>query len=367
MKKIVFALMGLALLSACNDDDDNNGGGQVVTPPTAIIGIEGTSPNGISSLAAYDMSAQTVENNIFRKANINPMGSQLSDILFDEELNQLVLVVAGSDKLVYIDADDYVIQRQIKDLMTIREAAKVNDFLYYVTSPGLGGVYAINSKNGRIRAEIEIDNITNPTAIKVWNDLAFITNSGDPITADSTISIVRVEADTFVRNINVGHAPNSMAIDPLNNLWVLCSGKFDPANPFSSGVGSLWKFNLDSIKMAIDSNTAFTPDTVRYFLDNQLRPNSLTFDPTIGNFYYLKGAPTGDIAMTSMMVPAINENSIVTGSFYGLAYDPVNLEIYGLKTPSEIEDDGFLEVFDPVGNRKVSIRIGVKPTDVVFK
>ena len=50
MKKIAFALLALLVLSSCKDDDDNNGGdSQSQSGARIFIGIEGTSPNGISS------------------------------------------------------------------------------------------------------------------------------------------------------------------------------------------------------------------------------------------------------------------------------------------------------------------------------
>ncbi|MCR9154046.1 MAG: hypothetical protein NXI09_08055 [Bacteroidetes bacterium] len=367
MKKLALALIGIFVISACGDDDDSGSGDLIPTTPKAYIGIEGTSPNGISSLAEYNTTNQSIENNVFRKANINPMGSQLSDIMYDADQNQFVLLVPGSNKIIYIDANSLVIKRQIKDLMQVRKVAKVSDFLYYVSSPELGGIYVINAIKGNIRSEIEIDGITNPTEIKVWEDMAFICNTGSPITRDSTVTIMRTTEDTIISHLMVGHSPNSMVIDEENQLWIMCSGEFNATSPLTSGVGSLWTYNLDSLKMAVDSGLAIMPDTVRYFQDNQLRPGHLTYDESGKNLYYITGAPTGSISSFNKAQRRVSETPLISGNFYGLNFDDRNLELYGMRTPMDIEEDGFLEVFDPVGNVKVSIRIGVKPVDVVFK
>ena len=368
MKKIAFALLALLVLSSCKDDDDNNGGdSQSQSGARIFIGIEGTSPNGISSLATYNRVAQTVDNNVFRKANINPMGSQLSDVMYDEDQSQLVLLVPGSEKIIFIDANTYEIKRQVKDLMQVRSVAKVSDFLYYVSSPGLGGLYVINALKGNIRAELEIDGITNPSAIEVYEDMAFIANSGDAITKDSTVTVMRTSTDTIITTLMVGHSPNSFVVDDENQLWILCSGEYDSGNPLLSGVASLWTYNLDTLKMAIDSSLAILPDTVRYFTDNQLRPNSMQLDDASDNLYFINNLPTGAITATNKNARTINEVPMIDDRFYGIAFDPANMELYGLRTPSDIEQDGFLEVFDPLGNKNVSIRIGVKPTDVIFK
>jgi len=372
MKKFALAILGLVLLSACEDDDNtgnggSDGNGSGSSSPQAYVGIEGTSPNGISSLAAYNRTNQTIENNVFRKANINPMGSQLSDLLIDKDQNQIVLLLPGSNKIVFVDANSLVIKKQIKDLMQIRKIAKVSDFLYYVSSPELGGLYVVNALNGNIRSEIELDGITNPTEIKVWEDMAFISNTGDAMTKDSTVSVLRTSEDTLITSLIVGHAPNSMAIDEENNLWILCSGNFDAANPLLSGVGSLWKYNLDTMKMAIDSGYTIMPDTVKYLNDNQLRPHHLIYDDQGKNLYYISAEPSGPIVMSNRFVRPLSESPIVDDTYYSIAFDPLKSELYGMRTPSDIEENGYLEVFDPVGNKKVSIQIGVKPVDVIFK
>lgn len=369
MKKIAVLLLGLLVFSACKDDDEDDGASSNLPPsqPEAIVGIEGTSPNGISSMAAYNMTNQTIENNVFRKANINPMGSQLSDILFDKLQNQLVLVLPGSNKIIFADADSYRVKRQIEDLMQIRKAAQVSDFRYYVTSPELPGFYIINALNGNIISEVELDAVTNPTEIKVFEDMAFICNTGDALVKDSTVSIIRTSEDTLITTINVGHAPNSIAFDQEDNLWILCSGEFNASNPLLSGLGSLWKFNMDTLKMAIDSGFAISPDTVKYFSDNQLRPHNLIYDEQGLNFYYIGGQPTGPIIMTGILKKSITETPLVDDNYYRIVFEPLNSELYGMRTPADIESNGDLEVFDPVGNKKLSLTIGVKPVDVVFK
>jgi len=372
MKKIALLGLSLLLIGACKKDSDTDGtdggnGGGSSSGMQAYIGIEGTSPNGISSLALYNVTNQSIENNVFRKANINPMGSQLSDMMLDKFRNQLVLIVPGSNKIVFVDAKTLKIKFQTRDLLQIRKVAQVSDNLYYVTCPELPGYYVINANNGNVVDEITFDVGVNQTEIAVWEDLAFICNNGDPISKDSTVSIVRTTEDTLVTNLIVGHSPNSFVIDDANQLWILCSGDLNVADPTQSGAGSLWMYNLDTMYRDIDSGWAIAPDTVKYFVDNQLRPHYLTHDEAGDNLYYITNLPTGDIAVTNTNVSILNENPIVEDNFYALAFDPINLELYGMRTPDDIEKNGALQIFDPVGSKKTSITIGVKPNNVVFK
>ena len=105
MKKLLLALSAVLFsLSSCTDDGDDDGADAGLNPVAqrrAIIGIEGTSPNGISSVAEYDINNQSVENNLYRKANINPMGAQLNDMMVDAEAGIVSFVLPGSDKVVF--------------------------------------------------------------------------------------------------------------------------------------------------------------------------------------------------------------------------------------------------------------------------
>lgn len=372
MKKLLFAFGLLAFtLSSCGDDpgsdDTSNGGGNNVPGQRqALIGIEGTSPNGISTLASYNITNQQVENNLYRKANINPMGSQMSDMMIDDENRILSFVLPGSDKIVFADLDDYTLIGSTQNLLRVNKVAKTAANRYYVSSAEIEGVYIVNPLNQNLVEEFIIYG-TNPTAIMVHDDLAFVAITGDAIVMDSTLAIMRTGVDTLITKLNVGRFPNSMVVDNDNNMYVLCAGDFNASNPAISGIGSLWKYNLDTLQMAIDSSLAITPDTVLYFTDNQLKPHSLTFDPNGNTLYYIGSEPTGNIYSMSINSNRVSENPIVSGNYYNIAFDAVDQELYGLRTPNDITKDGDLQVFDPVGNLKTSIRVGVKPRDVAFK
>lgn len=370
MKKLLLALSAVLFsLSSCTDDGDDDGADAGLNPVAqrrAIIGIEGTSPNGISSVAEYDINNQSVENNLYRKANINPMGAQLNDMMVDAEAGIVSFVLPGSDKVVFSNLDDYSLIGATPNLLRVNNIARATWNRYYVSSAELEGVYIINPNTRNVVEEFVFYG-TNPTEISVWEDLAFIAITGDLVVMDSTVAIMRTGVDTLVTKLNVGRSPNSMVIDANNQMYILCAGNFNSANPSLSGIGSLWKYNLDTMKMAIDSSWAITPDTVLYFTDNQLKPRSLTYDPNGNLLYYLGGSPTGNIYSMFASSKRVSENPIATGNFYGLAFDEVDQELYGLKTPNDIEAAGDLQIFDPVGNLKTSIRVGVKPKNVAFK
>lgn len=364
MRKVIFSLLTFSLLAtSCKEDDK-------VAPPIeeprrAIIGIEGTSPNGISSLAYYDIAGQFIENNVFRKANINPLGSQLNDMIIDEERQRLVLVVPGSDKIVFSNLNDLKIERQTANLFQMKKVVKTTPDEYYITSWDFDGMYVINANNGNLKKEIKSGGI-GPTEMLVYEDLAFICNSG-AFLFDSTVSIMRITEDTLVTNLSVGGKPNSMVVDADNNLWILNGGKVDNLNPFAAGLGSLYRFQLDSLYMAIDSGWTITPDTVMYFTDNLLKPHSLRINLEGNELFYIGNSPTGSVFKMSTFANRVSESPMIDGNYYSLAFDNTELELYAMRLPDNVEQDGDLQIYSPAGNLKTSIRIGVKPKNVVFK
>ncbi|PTM04576.1 MAG: hypothetical protein DA405_06865 [Bacteroidetes bacterium] len=364
MKKVLFSILGLGLiLGSCKKDEDPQP--LPDAPRKALIGIEGISPNGISSVASYDITSQTVENNVFRKANINPLGAQLNDMMVDEDRGRLVLVVPGSDKIVFTNLDDLKIERQYANFMQIKNIVQTEADEYYVSSWEFDGVYVVNANNGNIKKEVEVEG-TGPTKMVVYNDMAFVCNTG-AFLFDSTVTILRTSEDTIISKLSVGGKPNSMVIDSDNNLWILNGGKVDNTNPFASGLGSLYRYQLDTLTMAIDSGWAITPDTVMYFTDNLLKPHSLTLNSEGNQLFFIGNSPTGSVFSMSTFAKRVDENPIIVGNYYSLAFDELELELYAMRLPDNPDQDGDLQVYSPAGNLKTSIKIGVKPKNVVFK
>lgn len=361
--KWLLFLASALFISACKEDDKPT----VVPEPEkkVLIGIEGVSPNGVSTLAEYDIPTQTLENNVFQKANINAMGAQLNDIMIDEESGLITLVLPGSDRVSFCDRNTLKLTGSINNLFQIQKVAKVRADKYYLTSWENDGIISFNPLTRRLRREIDTLG-EGPTAILVHDTLAFVANNGGFL-VDSTISILNPFEDTLVTELLVGYKPNSMVVDKNNRLWVLCSGVRDQGNPSGSSAGSLFRYNLDTLRMALDSNLTIVPDTVMYFVDNQLKPRNLSYDEASDALYYIGDDPTGKIYMTPAFAKTINETPLIDGNFYGLSINSEEGQLYAMQTPNDIDNNGDFQVYDLAGSLVTSIRVGVKPKLVAIK
>lgn len=366
MKKLFLFSLPLFALLACDANDPDN---VVQEPPRerkAVIAVEGISPNGISWVGEYNITGQYLNNNVYQKANQAPLGFGLSDFLLDEEAGIGLFLMEGSEKIVVADLETYELIKTISNLPRIKSIIKVAPQTYYVTSWEENAIFMIKGKNFNVRGpELTGDG---PLAMKQWNDLVFVANNGGDY-LDSTVSIFRSTADTLVAVIRSGVRPNSMVIDQNNYLWILASGEVNQIDPTASGPGTLVRYQLDSMKMAIDSGTTIMPDTAFVFNDNQLKPHSLVINKQGGGeLFYISNQPTGDILKMGLNDTRVGEGPYITGNYYSLGFDQVATELYGLNTPSsDINGNGSVEIFAPDGSLKNSFLIGPKPTSVAFK
>ncbi len=365
MKKLFpLCLSVLIGFTACDEDPE----GMTSAPPAArkaIIGVEGIVPNGISSLGEYDIVNQTLNNNVYRKANLTTMGSGLSDLYADHEAGLLFAVMPASEKVAVCDLKTYELQQVIEVTDQARKIIRATPEKYYMTSWENNEVVVLGPNRFRVINRFEAGN--KPDKMLLFEDLVFISNTGT-FEIDSTITIVRATADTLIATLQVGVNPNGMAIDYENNmLYVLCAGKENAQNPIQSGIGSLWKYNLDSMRTAIDSGNTLQFDTVLYFNDNQLRPQHLVVDEEGGFLYYIDNFPTGNIMRMTTTARRVSETPAIMGNFYQLGFDQTEDELYGFNTPGSIDATGSVQIFTPGGALKVSHKIGSRPREVEFK
>lgn len=366
MKNIFyFCAVFLFALTACEGPEE------VAPPPPAmrkaIIGIQGQSVNGISSVAEYDITNQTLDNSVFRKQNVQPIGSSMQDLLIDEDAGLIYFVVPGSGEIVVADLHTYEIIRNLKSMQGdgLKRMVKVGDNKFYVSSFDEDGVYVLRGTKNNLKGVIETG--ADPEAMLVHENLVFVANTGG-FDLDSTVTIINTLADTVMTTLQVGHEPNSMVVDAENRLWIMCSGEANTQNPLLSGVGSIYRYHLDSLQMALDSNATIPLDTVFYFTDNQLRPTKMVIDQQGQKIYYLGGNPVGDLFVMNTYANKVSETPAVSGDFYGLSFDEVESDLYGLQTGGfNYNENGRVIIYNPDMNEKNRFLIGVRPFKVVFR
>lgn len=363
--------IGLILLvfsSSCDPEPegggDGDGDGNGSGPRKAVMGTEGISPGGSSALHIYDINSGTLNANAYRKENLSNFGLALSDLYFDPVSNSIIAVLAGSERIRVMDPQTLVLQETIDDIEGINKVLRVNERSIYLSSSEEEGVIVINRKWNTRKV---IPTGREPEHMAVFEDLVFVANNGGEL-GDSTVTVIRGSADTVIAQLPVLPGPSGLAVDDENHLWVLCHGKIDRNDPTQSGAGGLFRYNLDTMQMAIDSSQSILPDTVLSFSDNQLKPNDLIIDNQGRYLYYRQYREPSNIIRMSLSAQEAAETPFLNGNFFSLAIDRADNFLYTGTVPANDpnSENGRVRIYAPGGDLRKDFVIGVKPVDFVF-
>lgn len=360
MKKQILFLSMLAsalAFSSCEEDEP------APAPPTTegvFIGNEGAFTNGTGSLSIYNPAVKEVNNNIYQKANTAPMGNTLNHVLVDGD--EIFLVLNGAGEVHIIDAETYKLKSRIQGLNSPRQIVKVSDNKFYITDWLEEGVRVYNRNAGALTKSIFTGQ--GPEQMLVYEDMVFVANSGG-VSTDSTLTVIDAQADTVMRQIYVGHNPNSMQIGADTSLWVLSSGIADFGNPFNSTAGSLVSIPLGYDSLFYNIDTLAVEDSL-VFVDNQQKPVRLTANEDGSLMYFLDNVAGADLYRFDIENPTLPIAPFIMGNFYGLGYDVIKTEIY-LSDAKDFQTNGDVMRYDEDGEQLDIFKTGIIPSSFGFK
>lgn len=354
-----FAIISLVLfLGSCKEDPP-----PAPQPPSTdavIIGCEGLTASGSSTLAEYDPKSKTLINNVFQKANTSPLGNVIHSMLVDDD--KIFLVMTGAREIVIVDRETYKVIDRIESLGAPRHIMKINDNKYYITDWQEEGVLVYSLNAGEVVRKV----ITGkgPENMVLYENMAFIANGGDG-NPDTNLTVINTDRDTILKQIKVGINPNSLQIDQNNMLWVLCSGQIDQ-NPVNSIRGNLASLNLDQDSLIYRMDSLVVIDSLE-ITDNQMRPQRLTINND-GDMLYWLDQPINANLMSFNVFSAASPTTtpFISGTFYGLGIDPIEDDIYLSDAADEV-GNGDVYRFDVNGGQQDQKTVGIKPVCFGFK
>ncbi len=358
MRKLWFPLsiIALAAFVSCKPEPEPE-----PLPPTTeavIIGCEGLVAAGTATLASYDPKGKMLENNVFQKANSYILGNTINSMLVDG--NRLFLVLSGAGEIVVVDKMTYQVLRRITGLGAPRQIVKVAEDKYYISDWQQEGVhiYSYNTKS-----LYSLVTGKGPENMLKYRNLLFVANGGDG-NVDSNLTVINLEADTIMKQIKVGYNPNSLQVDGSNKLWVLCSG-IQMQNTASSISGNLVSFNMnkESIFRNIDKLTIV--DSL-VLADNQMRPVKLQKSRTGDVLYYLDNKTEANLMRFNVNASSLSTQPFISGSFYGVAVDSIEGDIY-LTDPLDGISNGEVLRYNDNGAQEDFFKVGIMPGCFGFK
>ena len=246
------------LFSACSNDEP--------TPPPAndpeteglFIINQGNWMAGNSSLSYYTPDDDTVEQEVFFRANDARLGDMAQSMTIDSKNNGWI-VVNNSNVIFAIDVDTYKEKGRITDgIVSPRYIHFVSPTKAYVSQLYTNTIAVVDPTTYAVTGYITVPGMeasTGSTEMMVQAGKYVYVNCWS---YNSTIIKIDTTSDTVVASLEVGIQPKAITLDADNNLWVISDGGYYGApaygNPTLVKVNTA-TFSIDlSMEMPIDSN-----------------------------------------------------------------------------------------------------------------
>jgi YVTN family beta-propeller protein len=191
-----------------------------------------------------------------------------------------------------------------------------------------------------------------PEQLLIAEGKLYVANSGD-----NTVTVINTATDAVEKTLTVADAPNSLALDRNNDLWVLSSGNkaYDPypvVDEANSTAGALTKINTSNSSVA--STIAFQ--------EVAASAGKLTLNGSRDKLYFVYG---NGVHQLDINATSLNPTPLIDRSFYGLGVDPDNGYLYA-GDENAFTGDGTVFIYKPDGTKVSEFKTGIGPNGFVF-
>ena len=319
---------------------------------------EGTYTYASSSLTFYDPESDTVENNLFYRVNLAPLGDAANSMMIDETG---MYIVVNSSKYIYkVDEKTMKYEAKLDGFTSPRHMLSINKNKAYVSDLESTGLWIVDPETMQMAGFIETGNTTEKM-VRVGNEVVVTnwSNFYQPNTSNFTIQFVNIETNQLVDEMNVTAEPHSIVLDKYNNIWVLCSGGYMP--PCEPALFCI--------------NPATRQIVKRFDFGEGDYPSSMAIDKSGENLYILNGGfGTLDLYKMSVDADALPTTALVNSqqttdsspkSFSTVAVSPENGDIYITDVKDYVQNGDVLR-YDNNGNYIGKFEAGIIPGAMMF-
>src|SRR5688572_11771045 len=332
--------------SSCDDDDTNPQGkfeeGVLVVNEGNFQDADGT----ISHIS----SDGTVTQDLFGAAN---NGLALGDVVQSMSVDGrfAYIVVNNSNKMEVVDANTFVAEYTLKNLLLPRYFTTLNGIGYlteWVSFTDPGRVAIIDLQNHVVTESITTDfgaenTIAHQGKLYVSNNFT------------NTVSVIDPVNKKVIKTIEVGDSPGEFLIDSQNMLWVICAGAYQAED------GAL--VQLDPAKSDDESANSILK-TVEL---NANVSSKAAINKAKDKIFYYKGSSVYAVNTSDTQAPtsAVFTESKVS-SFYGIGIDP-ETDILYMTDSKSFAGNGTVYQYSLAGIAMDDSEVGVGPNSFVFR
>ncbi len=352
MKKIIYLAAVAAAFSftSCSDDDNTPAPPAQSSVEGLFVVCNGNYLAGNGSLSYYNPDDNTVENNVFQRANGMKLGDTAQSMSIDG--NTGWICVNGSNVVYAIDVDTYKVKGHVTDVTSPRNALAISDSKLYITTLYDNRIAIVNPATYSVTGHIDIPDMEASTGsteqmIKI-GDYVYV----NCWSYQKEVLKIDTRNDKVVDRIEVGIQPQSIATDGKNSLWVLCDGGGWAENPVGFEAPSISRIDLNTFKVVSTIKLA------EYSSASHLRYYN-------GNLFWLENgvqrmSADATAAPTAAFIPSTSY------SLYALDINPANGDIY-VGDAIDYMQDGTVTRYNAAGDKTDSFTTGIIPAGFCWK
>lgn len=271
--------VSITLFTGCHKEDPGLSQGEFENG--ILVVNQGLFQSGKGTLDFLHPDGVSISHEIFETANSGQiLGNVAQSATFNNEF--LFIAMNNSAKIVVADR---------KNMKFVRDISGINQPRYMVADQShlivsawgdgfLGSVNVYNSTTGSLIHEIT--GFSGPEQMLQTAQGIFVPCSGG-FGTDSRVYLINPQTAIKLDSFIVSDRPLSL-VQAGNDIYLLCSGKFDWIDPSNNTPGGLWHWNGTGF-----SKVADLPNGVR----------ELTYLPSNQSLYFLNGSTLGKLDLNS--------------------------------------------------------------------
>lgn len=349
-KSLLLITFAAFVFVACKKDKD-----PVSTNPpaeigdmVAIVANEGPFAGGTGSVSLVNLSNKTVSNQLFEQVNGFPLGNIVQSVFVEN--NKAFIVVNNASKVEVTTYPEFESITTISALLSPRYCV-VADNKAYISDWGIGGVAVVDLSNFQILAMMPTGSGPDKMLLDVNN--LFVANAGNWSTNDNRVSVINIQTNEVIHQIETAFNPNSLTIDADGNLRVLCAGINDWLEPANNTPGALYSID----------RTDFSVLDVIDFNETTDHPSSLTINGSGSKLYYLLN---GSVYQIGIAETEVNSTAFISGNYYGLGFHSTASTIV-VCDAMDYQQNGEVKTYTEDGAELDTYNVGVIPGSLFMR
>ncbi len=312
---------------------------------------EGNFQYSNASLSYYDPSDNTVQNEVFSRAN----GMKLGDVAYSMTIydDKGWIVVNNSGVIFAIDTNTFKETGRIENMASPRYIHFVSSEKAYVTQIWDNRIYIVNPANYEISGYIEVPGMAMGSA-----STEQMVQFGRYVycscwSYQNKIIKIDTSTDEVVDELTVGIQPRSLTIDKYGYLWTMTDGGYE-GSPYGYEAPALFMIDPDSFSVI---------KQFKFELGDS--PTSLQVNGAGDTLYWIND-DVWKMEVTSERIPVRPFIESRDTKYYCLTVNPVNSEVY-LADAIDYQQRGIIYRYSAEGELTDEFYAGIIPGAFCWK